>query len=149
MPLLGNGGHVIHSTPCALLQVICNNLFNAYAMESQAVSGAGHTHTVHPPPECPPRGGWGWCRSTRCLPVVWGFEVFLAQAGREPAGGFSGAGVKETMDPHAQRQFVDIARHKAVFNKLVDLDATLRPVPRLASCWSSDTSARVCAVRTA
>ncbi|MYZ06818.1 hypothetical protein GT028_05445 [Streptomyces sp. SID2999] len=24
---------------------------------------------------------------------------------------FPGAGVKETMDPHAQRQFVDIARH--------------------------------------
>ena len=47
------------------------------------------------------------------------------------------------MDPHAQRQFVDIARHKAVFDKLVDLDATLGPVPRLASSWSSDTSARV------
>lgn len=56
---------------------------------------------------------------------------------------FPGAGVKETMDPHAQRQFVDIARHKAVFDKLVDLDATLRPVPRLARSWSSDDSARV------
>ncbi|GAA2940511.1 MULTISPECIES: ABC transporter substrate-binding protein [Streptomyces] len=56
---------------------------------------------------------------------------------------FPGAGVKETMDPHAQRQFVDIARHKAVFDKLVDLDASLRPVPRLARAWSSDASARV------
>ncbi|MEW2134679.1 ABC transporter substrate-binding protein [Streptomyces sp. NPDC005435] len=56
---------------------------------------------------------------------------------------FPGAGVKETMDPHAQRQFVDIARHKAVFDKLVELDATLRPVPRLARSWSSDDEARV------
>ncbi|MEU6608324.1 ABC transporter substrate-binding protein [Streptomyces shenzhenensis] len=56
---------------------------------------------------------------------------------------FPGAGVKETMDPHAQRQFVDIARHKAVFDKLVDLDAALRPVPRLARSWSSDDEARV------
>ncbi|MEU1942020.1 ABC transporter substrate-binding protein [Streptomyces sp. NPDC059474] len=56
---------------------------------------------------------------------------------------FPGAGVKETMDPHAQRQFVDIARHKAVFDKLVDLDATLRPVPRLARSWSGDDSSRV------
>ncbi|MFD7061241.1 ABC transporter substrate-binding protein [Streptomyces sp. NPDC059906] len=56
---------------------------------------------------------------------------------------FPGAGVKETMDPHAQRQFVDIARHKAVFDKLVELDSTLRPVPRLARAWSSDDEARV------
>ncbi|MEU5272441.1 ABC transporter substrate-binding protein [Streptomyces hygroscopicus] len=56
---------------------------------------------------------------------------------------FPGAGVKETMDPHAQQQFVDIARHKAVFDKLVDLDATLRPVPRLARSWSGDDSSRV------
>ncbi|WP_405896494.1 ABC transporter substrate-binding protein [Streptomyces sp. NBC_00727] len=56
---------------------------------------------------------------------------------------FPGAGVKETMDPHAQRQFVDIARHKAVFDKLVELDSTLRPVPRLARSWSSDDEARV------
>ncbi|EYT79755.1 peptide ABC transporter substrate-binding protein [Streptomyces sp. Tu 6176] len=56
---------------------------------------------------------------------------------------FPGAGVKETMDPHAQRQFVDIARHKAVFDKLVELDSTLRPVPRLARSWSSDAEARV------
>ncbi|WP_018546208.1 hypothetical protein [Streptomyces sp. LaPpAH-108] len=27
------------------------------------------------------------------------------------------------MHPHARRQFVDIARHKAVFDKLVELDA--------------------------
>ncbi|MFD0023711.1 ABC transporter substrate-binding protein [Streptomyces sp. NPDC058382] len=51
---------------------------------------------------------------------------------------FPGAGVKETLDPHTQRQFVDIARHKAVFDKLVDLDPSLRPVPRLATRWWSN-----------
>ncbi|WP_263171776.1 ABC transporter substrate-binding protein [Streptomyces sp. SCSIO ZS0520] len=56
---------------------------------------------------------------------------------------FPGFGAKETMDPHAQRQFVDMARHKAVFDKLVDLDADLRPVPRLARSWEPDAEARV------
>lgn len=56
---------------------------------------------------------------------------------------FPGAGAKETMDPHAQRQFVDIARHKAVFDKLADLDARLRPVPRLARTWSSRQAGRI------
>ncbi|MFC5750962.1 ABC transporter substrate-binding protein [Actinomadura rugatobispora] len=56
---------------------------------------------------------------------------------------FPGAGAKETMDPHAQRQFVDIARHKAVFDKLVDLGETLRPVPRLAERWETRDDATV------
>ncbi|WP_343235081.1 ABC transporter substrate-binding protein [Streptomyces sp. SID10853] len=56
---------------------------------------------------------------------------------------FPGAGAKETLDPHAQRQFVDIARHKAVFDKLVDLDATLRPVPRLARSWQPNADGTV------
>lgn len=56
---------------------------------------------------------------------------------------FPGAGAKETMDPHAQRQFVDIARHKTVFDKLVDLDGTLRPVPRLAQRWETRDDATV------
>ncbi|WP_262403548.1 ABC transporter substrate-binding protein [Actinomadura sp. CNU-125] len=56
---------------------------------------------------------------------------------------FPGAGAKETMDPHAQRAFVDIARHKAVFDKLVDFDETLRPVPRLAERWESNDDATV------
>ncbi|MFV2173078.1 ABC transporter substrate-binding protein [Actinomadura sp. LOL_016] len=56
---------------------------------------------------------------------------------------FPGAGAKETMDPHAQRAFVDIARHKAVFDKLVDFDETLRPVPRLAERWDTSDDATV------
>ena len=56
---------------------------------------------------------------------------------------FPGSGAKETMDPHAQRQFVDIARHKAVFDKLVDLGETLRPVPRLAERYETNGDATV------
>ena len=56
---------------------------------------------------------------------------------------FPGAGAKETLDPHKQRQFVDIARHKALFDKLVELGPTLRPVPRLARGWESDADSTV------
>lgn len=56
---------------------------------------------------------------------------------------FPGAGAKETLDPHKQRQFVDIARHKAMFDKLVELGPTLRPVPRLAREWESDADSTV------
>lgn len=68
--------------------------------------------------------------------------------GRPRRGGvlraaFPGAGAQETLDPHRQRQFVDIARHKAIFDKLVELDASLRPVPRLAQSWESSADATV------
>ncbi|MGY1439975.1 ABC transporter substrate-binding protein [Streptomyces reniochalinae] len=56
---------------------------------------------------------------------------------------FPGAGAKETLDPHKQRQFVDIARHKAMFDKLVELGPTLRPVPRLARSWESSADSTV------
>lgn len=56
---------------------------------------------------------------------------------------FPGAGSKETLDPHKQRQFVDIARHKAIFDKLIELGPTLRPVPRLARSWESDPDSMV------
>ena len=56
---------------------------------------------------------------------------------------FPGAGAKETLDPHRQRQFVDIARHKALCDKLVELDSHLRPVPRLATSWESNSDATV------
>ncbi|RAJ56593.1 peptide/nickel transport system substrate-binding protein [Streptomyces sp. Amel2xB2] len=50
---------------------------------------------------------------------------------------FPGFGAKETMDPHVGRQFVDQARHKAVFDKLVELDSGLRPVPGLVRRWEA------------
>src|ERR1700754_4883849 len=48
---------------------------------------------------------------------------------------YAGGGAKEVLDPHVQSLFVDIARHKAMYEKLVELGPDLKPVPRLASKW--------------
>jgi len=54
---------------------------------------------------------------------------------------FAGGGAKEVLDPHLQSLFVDIARHKAIYEKLVELGPDLKPVPRLAAKWESDAQA--------
>ncbi|WP_344110502.1 ABC transporter substrate-binding protein [Kribbella alba] len=54
---------------------------------------------------------------------------------------FAGGGAKEVLDPHLQSLFVDIARHKAMFEKLVELGPDLKPVPRLAEKWEPDAQA--------
>jgi peptide/nickel transport system substrate-binding protein len=51
---------------------------------------------------------------------------------------FGGGGAKEVLDPHVQSLFVDIARHKAMFDKLVELGPELKPIPRLAERWEPD-----------
>ncbi|MFK4087008.1 ABC transporter substrate-binding protein [Kribbella sp. NPDC020789] len=51
---------------------------------------------------------------------------------------YAGGGAKEVLDPHVQSLFVDIARHKAIYEKLVELGPDLRPVPRLAEKWEHD-----------
>lgn len=68
-------------------------------------------------------------------------------AGAQPkAGGrlravFAGGGAKEVLDPHVQSLFVDIARHKAIYEKLVELGPDLKPLPRLALKWEPDAQA--------
>ena len=54
---------------------------------------------------------------------------------------FAGGGAKEVLDPHLQSLFVDIARHKAMYEKLVELGPDLKPVPRLAAKWEPDAQA--------
>ncbi|TDW15745.1 peptide/nickel transport system substrate-binding protein [Kribbella kalugense] len=54
---------------------------------------------------------------------------------------YAGGGAKEVIDPHVQSLFVDIARHKAIYEKLVELGPDLKPVPRLASKWEHDGTA--------
>jgi peptide/nickel transport system substrate-binding protein len=54
---------------------------------------------------------------------------------------YAGGGAKEVLDPHVQSLFVDIARHKAIYEKLVELGPDLKPVPRLASKWEHDGTA--------
>ncbi|MFG1911618.1 ABC transporter substrate-binding protein [Kribbella sp. NPDC048928] len=54
---------------------------------------------------------------------------------------YAGGGAKEVLDPHVQSLFVDIARHKALYEKLVELGPDLKPVPRLAAHWDHDGTA--------
>ncbi len=69
------------------------------------------------------------------------------QAAAQPKQGgrlravYAGGGAKEVLDPHVQSLFVDIARHKAMYEKLVELGPDLKPVPRLAEKWESDAQA--------
>lgn len=56
---------------------------------------------------------------------------------------FAGGGAKETLDPHVQSLFVDIARHKAMFDKLVELGPDLKAIPRLAEKWEPSRDAMV------
>ncbi|MEU0368940.1 ABC transporter substrate-binding protein [Streptomyces sp. NPDC006283] len=56
---------------------------------------------------------------------------------------FTGGGEAETIDPHAEALAIDMARTKAMFDRLVDLDATMAPVPRLAEKWESNAEATV------
>ncbi len=54
---------------------------------------------------------------------------------------YAGGGAKEVLDPHVQSLFVDIARHKAIYEKLVELGPDLKPLPRLAEKWEPDAQA--------
>ncbi|MGW3252747.1 ABC transporter substrate-binding protein [Streptomyces fungicidicus] len=48
---------------------------------------------------------------------------------------FAGGGASETLDPHLANLFADVARAKALFDKLADYGADLSAQPRLAEKW--------------
>lgn len=48
---------------------------------------------------------------------------------------FAGGGASETLDPHLSNLFADVARAKALFDKLADYGPDLSAQPRLASAW--------------
>jgi peptide/nickel transport system substrate-binding protein len=48
---------------------------------------------------------------------------------------FAGGGASETLDPHLANLFADVARAKALFDKLADYGADLSARPRLAAGW--------------
>ncbi|GAA4792586.1 ABC transporter substrate-binding protein [Streptomyces ziwulingensis] len=48
---------------------------------------------------------------------------------------FAGGGASETLDPHLANLFADVARAKALFDKLADYGADLSARPRLAEKW--------------
>ncbi len=68
-----------------------------------------------------------------------------AGAGTPRPGGrlraaFAGGGAQETLDPHEANLFVEVARAKALFDKLADYGPDLSIVPRLAERWETDAS---------
>ncbi|MGW8353427.1 ABC transporter substrate-binding protein [Streptomyces wedmorensis] len=63
-----------------------------------------------------------------------------AAGGRPRRGGrlraaFAGGGASETLDPHLANLFGDVARAKALFDKLADYGPDLSARPRLATRW--------------
>ena len=48
---------------------------------------------------------------------------------------FSGGGAAEVLDPHETNLYVEIARAKAMFDKLADFGSDMSPRPRLAERW--------------
>ncbi|QYX82003.1 ABC transporter substrate-binding protein [Streptomyces akebiae] len=48
---------------------------------------------------------------------------------------FAGGGASETLDPHLANLFADVARAKALYDKLADYGADLSARPRLAAKW--------------
>lgn len=48
---------------------------------------------------------------------------------------FAGGGASETLDPHLANLFADVARAKALYDKLADYGADLSAQPRLAAKW--------------
>ncbi|MEU8351551.1 MULTISPECIES: ABC transporter substrate-binding protein [unclassified Streptomyces] len=51
---------------------------------------------------------------------------------------FAGGGASETLDPHLANLFADVARAKALFDKLADYGPDLSARPRLAAAWEPD-----------
>ncbi|GAA2346271.1 hypothetical protein GCM10009854_23990 [Saccharopolyspora halophila] len=55
---------------------------------------------------------------------------------------FSGGGSAETLDPHETDLYIEIARAKALFDKLADYGSDMSPQPRPAERWESSTDLR-------
>lgn len=59
------------------------------------------------------------------------------QHGGRLRAAFAGGGAEEVLDPHTTDLYVEIARAKALFEKLVDYGSDMSPQPRLAARWES------------
>lgn len=60
------------------------------------------------------------------------------QRGGRLRAAFAGGGASETLDPHLANLFADVARAKALYDKLADYGADLSAQPRLATQWESN-----------
>ncbi|GAB2736708.1 ABC transporter substrate-binding protein [Salinifilum aidingensis] len=100
--------------------------------------------------------GGPWNRR-RLLTTALGAAAAVPLAGCGPGGpggageriraGFPTAGATESLDPHTSSMFVDQARAKALFDRLVGYDDDMRLVPRLAESWEPDATGRRWRVR--
>jgi peptide/nickel transport system substrate-binding protein len=70
-------------------------------------------------------------------------DTGAASSGGQPRSGgrlraaFAGGGAAEVLDPHQTNLYVEIARSKALFDKLADYGSDMSPQPRLAERWES------------
>lgn len=55
---------------------------------------------------------------------------------------FAGGGATEVLDPHVTNLYAEIARSKAMFEKLADFGSDMKPEPRLAESWESSADLR-------
>src|SRR5688572_29609249 len=67
-------------------------------------------------------------------------ETAAPTGGQPRSGGrlraaFSGGGAAEVLDPHQTNLYVEIARAKALFDKLAEYGSDMSPQPRLAERW--------------
>lgn len=69
-----------------------------------------------------------------------GTTASTAGTGKPQTGGrlraaFAGGGATEVLDPHNTNLYAEIARSKALFDKLADFGSDMSPQPRLAERW--------------
>ncbi|MFD5385660.1 ABC transporter substrate-binding protein [Streptomyces sp. NPDC127074] len=60
------------------------------------------------------------------------------QRGGRLRAAFAGGGASETLDPHLANLFADVARAKALYDKLADYGPDLSAQPRLAEKWEAN-----------
>ncbi|SFS31080.1 ABC transporter substrate-binding protein [Saccharopolyspora flava] len=78
---------------------------------------------------------------TGCAPGATG-TVGPPKPGGRLRAAFSGGGAAEVLDPHETDLYIEIARAKALFDKLADYGSDMSPQPRLAERWEPSADLR-------
>lgn len=68
--------------------------------------------------------------------------VASPRAGGRLRAAFAGGGAAEVLDPHVTNLYAEIARSKAMFDKLADFGSDMTPQPRLAESWEPSADLR-------
>ncbi|GAB3698698.1 ABC transporter substrate-binding protein [Saccharopolyspora tripterygii] len=78
---------------------------------------------------------------TGCAPGA-GSSAGPPRPGGRLRAAFSGGGAAEVLDPHETDLYIEIARAKALFDKLADYGSDMSPQPRLAERWEPSADLR-------